>query len=408
MRSILRDLRRDLQTFLDQRDDLALVVACRPREAVWLARVVDEIDRVESPDLTLLVVEEFHRADVFVDRVVEAFGERHAAVVRAQRERGVAQWPPLPEELADGSLDEVARMRALASFARGLVSDDRRLILALLPLRITDWGAWGVFIASLVEFELPFPWCERVRLILRDDPGNPVLRRRLGLAPALRFRQFVVDNDRLRAHLMQSASERSESLESRVADVLAIAMLDASERRFAEAEVGYNTAHRFYERTLNREMMAVVDLLHASLHNVTGARDAARAKLERACTNALDADALWLVPSITGALGELAVRQEDWAAGEVFFVAAAATATGSINARHRAEALTVVGLCRYLQERVDDALEAWTSAAESARAIGDPALVRPVLQRLREHYRQRGEEQQHAAIENELAGIDRT
>src|SRR5687767_11717075 len=121
MRSIIRDLRRDLQTFFDQRDDLALVVACRPRETVWLARVIDEIDRVESPDLILLAVEEFHRTDVFVDNIVASFSARHTAIVESQRARGIAEWPALPSSLTDGSIDDVARIRELVEFSRTLV-----------------------------------------------------------------------------------------------------------------------------------------------------------------------------------------------------------------------------------------------------------------------------------------------
>src|SRR5262245_22467464 len=103
MRQLFQRLRKDLEGFVEQRDDLLLLAACGGDDTAIALKALRDLDRASPADMFLLFADDFADAESFVATAVRRFQEEHRLACEGQAQTGDEPWPPLPGALFDAS-----------------------------------------------------------------------------------------------------------------------------------------------------------------------------------------------------------------------------------------------------------------------------------------------------------------
>ena len=103
MRQLFQRLRKDLEGFVEQLDDLLLLAACGENDTAIALKVLRDLDRASSADLFLLFADDFADAESFVATAIQRFQEEHRLACEGRAQAGDEPWPPLPSALFDAS-----------------------------------------------------------------------------------------------------------------------------------------------------------------------------------------------------------------------------------------------------------------------------------------------------------------
>jgi tetratricopeptide (TPR) repeat protein len=395
MRQKVDWLRQQLQAFVEQRDDVALVVRCSEADCALVTKVLEGLDESSTSELYWVVIEAFRDVPSFVEACVQAFATRHEAVRLTLQQRKLPAWPPLPVRVQDpAALPPVARLKELMTFSRSLLPtlNGCAVVWALLPMHIGDAKAYAGFMRSLWQHEFPFPWCHHVRLLVRDDfPAGA-----LGNAPAESARVGVCEvdfsPDAIRQGLEEEMADDRAELSDRVNSCLMLAGIDFSHGRYDRAVQQYEVVHRYAAATQNPTLATVaLNGLGDALRS-QGRLDEAVLALEAALAPASMAShpPIPVLFDLYMKLGEMRVSQRRWEEAEVFLQGATDFAYLLHDPDGRLRGLRLLGDAQYEQAKTDAALQTWFAGAVVAGKLGKDDQRADFTASLRRHYEARG------------------
>src|SRR5262245_38468422 len=94
MQKSIDRLRKLLLEFIEQRDDLMLVIACPPGEAALMLNLLLAQERDRRADLFYLFAEDFPASQSYVESVVQRLRRDYDASVESA-DQGIEPFPPL-------------------------------------------------------------------------------------------------------------------------------------------------------------------------------------------------------------------------------------------------------------------------------------------------------------------------
>jgi tetratricopeptide (TPR) repeat protein len=405
VRKLFDRLADRLRSFLEQRDDLVLVVRCPGLESAYILKILQSIDDGSASDVFWVFAENFSEPGEYTDRVVKAFQQKHDAVCELMRKEGRAPWPGVPASVLDARQPPVQRLRELMIYARSLLPapDGHLLVWVLFPLEIAPGPAYARLIGELLRHDYPFPWCHHMRIILRDDAADPALTRGLDQTPHLSWCAPDLSQQAMEKSLEEEAADEDLPLPQRLQSLLVLAGLDYAHRRYAAALDKYQLLLRFHTATENHVLSGLVLNGIGEVYERQGDQLKAQSYYESALTPADKAKAYPLLLNITLNLANLKLAQKKWKEAETYYDAAEKFAAAQLIPQVKIQSLENRGFCQYQQGNIKGALECWTAGATLARSVDEKALLTSILQRLRDHYDKVGDRRQRKEIESELA-----
>lgn len=388
MQKVFDHVSRGLLEFVDQRDDLLLVVRCRDQDCAIVLKLLSTLEERETPDLFFPFANPFESPARFADAVTEQMVTRIKLLNEQLEKEGQPERPPVPPVAQNPHEDPLVRMRALMLYARDLLPDpvDGHLIWALFPTRIDDPIAWARFVVDLSAHEVPIPWCHHMRILAREDSLRPGLDD-VSLARE-RVRRLDCDfrHETLVAALEEEVENPEVPLPRRLEGLLQLAALDYAMRRYDEAIEKYElVAEYFGPRNVPTMLAAALNGI-AEVHARRDEGDRAVKKFQEAAEVAMAAGAHPLLLTITLNLGELMFRANLWEEAAQYFQSGAVLATALLSARARIQCHFRLGQCRAQQERWEASITAYRAAADLARGIGERDALREVLESLERVY----------------------
>jgi tetratricopeptide (TPR) repeat protein len=410
MRSMLKAVGDRLQAFLEQRDDVALVLGSSAADSLPVLKILEGLEEESTSDLFWTVTDEFHEPAAYASAVVRGFATRHEVVRLAMERRGMRPWPPIPPAVLAEDSAPGYRLRALAAFSRELlpVPNGGNNVWVFYPLEIADHAAYAQLVAQLLYHDFPFPWCHHLRFIVRADPGDAALPTVLGQWPRIQWYQPDLGMDAVSRGLEAEVADESLPLGERMTFVPIMAGMDYAMGRLPEALQKYELLLRFHAAEGNRPMAAFALNGMGEVYEKLGDLDRANASYEAALIPASDGDApaipIWLNTVVN--LGNLCVRQARWADGEAYFDVAQQLATVARDATSRISALDNRGLCQHQQWKLAEAARSWSDGAALAATLQDVRMCRLLLVRLQQLYEQFGEHASALEIRQQLAALD--
>ena len=395
MRQKVDRLRQQLQAFVEQRDDVALVVRCSEADCALVTKVLEGLDESSTSELFWVVIDAFRDVPSFVDACVQAFATRHEAVRLTLQQQNLPAWPPLPAKIQNpGDLPPVARLKELMTFSRSLLPtlNGCAVVWALLPMHIGDAGAYAAFMRSLWQHEFPFPWCHHVRMLVRDDFPAAALAGVPGESARVAACEVDFSPEAIRQGLEDEMADDRAGLSDRVNSCLMLAGIDFSHGRYDRAVQQYEVVHQYAAATQNPTLATVaLNGLGDALRS-QGKVDEAALALEAALAPASMAShpPIPVLFDIYMKLGEMRVSQRRWEEAEVFLQGATDFAYLLHDPDGRLRALKLLGEAQYEQAKTDVALRTWFAGAVVAGKLGKDDQRADFTARLRWHYESLG------------------
>lgn len=407
MRRLIDKLRGDLAAFVEQRDDLVLVLRVSDDDLAVALKVLRDLEQASEYDLFLVFAHDFDDARPWVDALVAELRAQRDLVDRALVEAGRPRLAPLPPAVTDEAAAPEARLVAALDHARSLVAGDggNRVVCALAPQRIARRAAWLGLVGAVVPRGGVAPWMRALRVIARDAgvPGeaHPDLSR----APRVRFVETDFGPAALEAAIREDVADERLSDEARMQALVAEASLDYARGRSADAIAKYQHALGHYQRTENLTMQAMVMHGLGDVCRRADMNDQALHWYECAAVPAAGCDVPVVLAVVVRSLGQLMFElgRYDDAAG--YFDGLDTLAGRLLDPENKAYALEWKGESQRILGRPRDAITTWEAACTLCRSVGMPEPLRALLTRMQPVYRDVGMPERARAAALEAASL---
>jgi hypothetical protein len=407
MRELFQRLRKDLEGFVEQRDDLLLLAACAAEDTAIALKVLRDLDRASASDVFLLFADDFADADSFVAAAVGRFQEEHRLACESRARAGDEPLPLWPAALSDTFRPPADRLHDAMGFARSLLprGGGHRLVWAMFPVGVADWPAYLRLVASCAPRPDVQPWMRGLRLVFRVEAGFAVANSPLAGVRRTRLTRVDFSPAALEASFRRAADDRHQPAAERMEAVLSLALLASAHGRTQEARTHFAALLDHHSRAQDPQMQAVVLNGLGDLENRHGNLAQARSWYERAVTPAVATGQATVLATVVQNLAAVAYQQRSYADAEAYYDGLVRLKACLVDEDGKAQALEWRGLSQEKQDAYDRAVASWEEAELLSRAFDLPHRLRPVLEHLRRAYRQLKNAEAAALVEAELRQI---
>jgi tetratricopeptide (TPR) repeat protein len=410
MRKLVQAISARLASFVDQRDDVALVIRCTDADAITVLKCLESNDETSASELYWIHAEPFTSAEQYARDVVRSFAAKHEAVSAAMSHKGMQPWPQIPAQLYDESLDPVQRMRQLMIFSRLLLprAEGCISVWGLCPTQISNSASLAALFDSVLQHSNPFPWFHHLRFFIRED-----LSAHLSLTLQQQGRSRVsfyapdLSNTVIKQSLDEESSDPDIPADERMQALFLSAQCDFSNRDFLQAFEKQAHILNYHIETGNAPMTALSLQSIGEIHQRLGHDEQAGRCFEKAFAIAGEAEHPQL-PILLNALLSLAnlrLGQNRLGEAEVYYDNAEKLSTVLRNPVTKLQSLENLGYCQYAQGKTDEAIKSWRNGAAIAEKLEQAAAEGNLLARLRFHFSNLGQASEVRAIDTRLAAL---
>jgi hypothetical protein len=369
MNPAIQRVKEELQAFVDQRDDFVQVIHALDTEFAIIMSALKAVEDETPSDIFLHFSVPCTSLDGYLETI---FIRAKLCIEKANEELAVDGSPllePLPTICDDASATVTERLRGMVDHFRGLAGDplDSHLILAFLPLQITDQEAYASIITGFFPREGHDYWMRGVRVLVRDDAAAPFVVPYLqqNIIGDIRVLNADLSPAALIRGLQESAGDTEIPMLERVLGLMQLAGLDLAYKKYPEAVLKFKAAYKYFTQEDNTAQRGVC--LHGMGLAAERGGSPARGKVlfqQGLGICAPVAQALPVTLILTSSLGDVCHRLKEYEEAHGYYGLAAELATGLGNLPIRVEAMLKQGDVRRDQRQTVPAITHWVEAAE--------------------------------------------
>jgi len=404
MRKLLDAFKGELADFVEQRNDLLMLITCTENEAPITLKLLQDVEQENGTDVFLLFADDFIAPGPYVDVAIERLREQHQLAGDWLAEQDREPLPPLPEALGDQTLSPVRRLGMAMMFARSLLPREggHRLVWTMVPQHIHNRDAYLDLISNFIPKRGLQPGMQGLRLIFRDEDDTETFKPELADGPRVRTRSLVLNQTVIRQALEEEAEDETQPDEQRMQALLSVALFDYAHQRSSAALEKLKVLLGYYQHTENTRMQAFVINTAGDVYQRDNQASRAQHCYECAVPLTIESkDAVGFHTAVKN-LADLAFAQQDYPLAEQHYDSAQQIATQMLDPEAKIRDLERRGLSQEHQNAHDRAVISWEEAATLARSIGLPPLLHSNLEHLQRGYRKLGQTDQLAAANEEL------
>jgi tetratricopeptide (TPR) repeat protein len=411
MRKLLQQISTHLGAFVDQRDDVAMVLSAPSADATPLLSLLEGLEAEKPSNFFWTFTESFSDAPSYAQAVVDAFAVKHEGVRLAMEKEGMTPWPTIPALVRAASASPPRRLRELASFSRELlpVPNGGVVVWTFFPLEIADVVAYAKLMGELIDHEFPFPWCHHLRFIVRSDPAAANAEQWLRRLPRVQRYAPDLSSDALNRSIEEEIADETLPLAERMSSLAVSAGNDLAFQRFPSALEKYALLLQYHGSMNNYPMAALAMHGMGQVYERTGDIDRANEAYQAALIPASHGEhpAIPVFLNVTLSLANLRMEQQRWGEAEGYWDTAQQLATVSRDGPLKVRALDFRGVCQERQSKLDEAEQSWHSGSVIAAQLQDVGLCGIALERLRGLYAARGDAAKEREVREQLAALGR-
>ncbi|MCY1002894.1 tetratricopeptide repeat protein [Myxococcus sp. MISCRS1] len=409
MRRLLQELQERLEEFIEQREDLLLLVQCSENDTAILLKLLRDQEQASDVDVFLLFSNAFHQPRQFVREAIEQLQEQHGLASRALLDAGKPPLPDFPQTLLSPSRPPRELLQEAIGFARSLFPREggHRLVWVMLPEQISDAAGYAALVASLVPRHGIQPWMQGLRLILRDPRLPTGTDKNAPLLPRVSTLPVDLGPDAVQASLQKDMEDDERPRAERMQALMTLACLDYAHGRHKEATAKYTTLLGYYQETENHSMQAMVMHGIGDVFRRTQTHDQAQHWYECALVPAIASKAPVILSVVVKSLGEFAFERKRYSEAERYFEGLEQVSARMLDPEGKARALEWLGLCREKQGDAKQAVLRWEAAAHLSRKVGLHFNLCANLEHLSRTYRHLRMKERLSGVETELTHLKR-
>jgi tetratricopeptide (TPR) repeat protein len=409
MRKLLKQISDQLQAFINQRADLALVLCSAATEAVPVLKILEGLEEGSTSDLFWTFTDNFTDAGAYANAVVSGFANKHELVRLAMEKEQMAPWPAIPTQIISTETPPAQRLRMLAAFSRELlpVPSGGNNVWIFYPLEVANHTTFSAVMAEMLQHEFPFPWCHHLRFIIREDPAEHSLQKVLGGSPRIQWYQPDLSVDAVNRSMEAEIADDELPLEERLNTLMVMAITDCAHNRLPQALEKYELLLRYHAPMGNHSMAAVALNGMGEVYEKMGDIDRANESFEAALIPGSHGDnpPIPIFLNVVLNLANLQRSEERWEDAEAYFDLAQQLATVNRDPSLKIRSLENRGICQQRQGKLQEACKSWNDGLVMAAQLEDVELCRGLLERLREQYRGTGQIAKERELREQLAAF---
>lgn len=374
MRRLVDNLQKTLVEFVEQRDDLILLLQGDDAAAAISMKLLRGIEASDPADVFLLMAHDFERLNLFVDAAVAHLAQEHARTNAALQEEGRAPLATFPTGALDAARPPIDRLRDALAFMRSLIPrrGGHRLVVMFCPMRVADVAGYAGLIGDLAPRD-PVPgWLQGMRIILRCTPEMSAAVETLKAAPRTRVGTFDFTRDAIETSLQEEAADERTPEAARAGALVQLAAFDTAFGRSAAALTKYELLLGLFQKTENPLMESHVLNGMGDAHRRGDDAEKAMASYECAIAPAVEAKSAPMLQVTMRNLASLEYELGHFDRAEQYFDLLLRAAQHNQDANTIVLALEYRGLAREQQNHLEPALESFDDAVVFC---GEVALI---------------------------------
>lgn len=390
MRRLFQRLTEELEAFLEQRDDLILLIACGDNDTALVLKTIRDFEQADASDIFLLHADDFLRPDPFVAAAVHRLANEHERTNAALQNQQRELMPLLPPDLFDEKRPPVDRLIGAVDFARSLLPDvtGHRLVWIMFPTEMADRESYLRLIVACTAKDGIKPWMRGVRLIFRVPFEFSLKGSPLEGVPRVRVRRVDFGPQALSASMQEEVDDPNLPEAERMNALLALATLDYAHDRIPAAMDRYKTLFAFAQKTDNLPMQALVLNGMGDIAQKQGNVELAQQWYETAIEPALAAGQPVVLATLINNLASVAYQRQQFAEAESYYDNLGTIRTWLMDPAGKLQALEGRGLAQINQQKPTPALASFEEAALLGSSLGWPEPTRRNLEHMQDVCRQ--------------------
>jgi tetratricopeptide (TPR) repeat protein len=252
----LADLYAHCDEFIWQPDDHVLLVSGVDGDIPYVLKVLEQVEGNDEASLYMMIGDPYLDPDTYARTVAGRCVEYYAMADAERQERGEPPLEPFPEALTQAPMSPRDRIVMAIEHLGVRLPDavDYRVVFALLPMQVHDWGSYAKFVAEFTRLPPPAPqrdedWPVYARMLFRDTRDHE-LGAALGRRQAEGMLATDVDmsTDAMAADMAEDAVDPSLAVAQRMQATLQLAQIDFSYKRYEEAAKKFGLLYGYYEK----------------------------------------------------------------------------------------------------------------------------------------------------------------
>lgn len=394
MRRLYEKLQAMLRGFIDQRDDLLLLVAANDSDSALVLQCLREFDEQSAGDLVLLFGEAFDQPFASADCYLDSLAAKLRSDVEVANAGALptdTPLPPPPEAMAEGAVPPPARLKLGLGYAASLVDPrgGQRYVWGMVPGEIKSADQYAALLAALPALQ-PEEWMRGGRVIARVPANFDLARSPLAGKPRVRVERFHIPHDAHEQELLAALNDPAALEADRMGAAVQLGFIDAAHNRLEPAAAHFNKALVFFQWV---KLPAMAGLVMVGLGDVARRRgDAVEAKrwFESALVPAVESESPILLSNVVENLATTEFRQGQYGEAAARYAALGELRRTSFDEDGVAESLEWEGVSLDKAGRTQDAVMKWYEAALIGRTFNLEHRLPSVLPRLRDGYERLG------------------
>jgi tetratricopeptide (TPR) repeat protein len=401
-------LARSLAEFIEQPDYPTLILNGTDPALVLPTRILAARDRQDDGHYYLLFVEPCGSAAQYLAGIIDSLKKQIDVFNAELRARQLPPWPALPLEAEDSRHPPSHRLEAVVRYMGRQLPGSSPIVWGLLPGELADMAGYAELVRPLLVPVAVPPWMDRHRFLLRDRGPDAAIVPALLAAKNDRVLVLDVELDsaRVTSSLAETAQDRTLSPDERMLAFYQLAAIDFSYQRYPDALEKYGAMFNYYSGSGNKPMQALCLTGAADVHLALDQPDRALERYQQSLAISVDDANLPALHAGTYGAGVSCLALDRDAEAEGYLAHANDLAGKLHNPYAKCDAMEKLGVARFRQGKVQDAVDIWLKGKDLAKQFGYDERAKSVLEHLVVACRNAGLVKQEHELARERESLD--
>jgi hypothetical protein len=410
MHAKVEELKDSIHEFIDQADDLFLVLIARDTDMPFVHKVLESADLEHPADIILRFAEpSAPTSSAYVDAVMKSLEAQIAEVNELKRAKNIEPWPSLPATCHDSRASDRERVLTAMRHVRAFFpkDEDHRIVWCFLPAPFGDAGGYAQLMASLMPRNGIEPWMHSQRIVARDDTDRPFLvpaMQQLGIESALAYRVDFSTPALLDSMVKQAQSPETPELQ-RMQTLLQLAAVDQAYQRHPDAIQKYAVCYEYFQQQEQpvEQAMCLAGLGDSLCATGQPAEGKKRYQQAMALSSAVGMNGMPVTMLVAAKTGDVCMTLGQPGEAEAYYDMASQIAGKFLNLEFKADCMEKVGIAREVSGNRASAAEVWLNAIGLCRDGDYFFRMKTVAERLVALTKQSGTQSELREANDQLA-----
>jgi len=409
MLKLIEEIKQSIESFVEQRDDLVMIIPCSNNDAAMLLKFIQDVEQANSTDLFLLFADDFIDAESFVTSAIAHLQAEHDIAVDWQLQHKATPLASIPDNLNDNTISPVRRLGLAMIYARSLLPNDggHRVVWVMFPQVIHDRDAYLDFVSAFIPNHGLNSGLRQLRMIFRDQPDTKSFAPTLFSVSRVCIKSFDLGPNAIQKALQDEVEDDDLPVEQRMQALLQNALIDGAHGRHLDALNQFWVLLGHYQQSNNSTLQAVVINAVADVYRLDGRFDKAQHFYECAIPPAIESKSVVVFHSAVRNLADLAFEGQRYGDASELYGHASELAGKMLYAEGRITAFQQRGICQAAQEDSHAAIQSWEASAALARTVNTLHHLQASLKHLISAYEKTGQPDRAKILRNELHDLER-